>query len=58
VIPPIFRRDYYINHPDHRYAGQVVLDAVFPAANNPFFFPELIKTKIFNLTDHARSGFR
>jgi LmbE family N-acetylglucosaminyl deacetylase len=34
---------YGINHPDHRYAGQVVLDAVFPAAGNPFFFPELLK---------------
>jgi LmbE family N-acetylglucosaminyl deacetylase len=39
----LFAGDYYINHPDHRYAGQVVLDAVFPAANNPFFFPELLK---------------
>jgi LmbE family N-acetylglucosaminyl deacetylase len=39
----LFAGDYYINHPDHRYTGQVVLDAVFPAANNPFFFPELIK---------------
>jgi len=39
----LFAGDYYINHPDHRYAGQVVLDAVFPAADNPFFFPELIK---------------
>ena len=38
----LFAGDYYINHPDHRYAGQVVLDAVFPAASNPFFFPELI----------------
>jgi LmbE family N-acetylglucosaminyl deacetylase len=34
---------YGINHPDHRYAGQVVLDAVFPAAGNPLFFPELLK---------------
>src|SRR3990172_11428642 len=25
---------YGINHPDHRAAGQVVLDAVFPAAGN------------------------
>jgi LmbE family N-acetylglucosaminyl deacetylase len=41
----LFAGDYYINHPDHRYAGQVVLDAVFPAASNPFFFPELIKTE-------------
>ena len=39
----LYAGDYYINHPDHRYAGQVVLDAVFPAADNPFFFPELIK---------------
>jgi LmbE family N-acetylglucosaminyl deacetylase len=38
----LFAGDYYINHPDHRYAGQAVLDAVFPAASNPFFFPELI----------------
>jgi LmbE family N-acetylglucosaminyl deacetylase len=33
---------YGINHPDHRAAGQVVLDAVFPAAGSPVFFPELI----------------
>ncbi len=32
-----------VNHPDHRAAGQVVLDAVFPAAGNVHFFPELIK---------------
>ncbi len=35
--------DNRINHPDHRAAGQAVLDAVFPAAGNPLFFPELIK---------------
>lgn len=34
---------YGINHPDHRAAGQVVLDAVFPAAGNPVYFPELLK---------------
>ena len=33
---------YGINHPDHRAAGQVVLDAVFPAAGNLTFFPELL----------------
>jgi LmbE family N-acetylglucosaminyl deacetylase len=33
---------YGINHPDHRAAGQVVLDAVFPAAGNALFFPELL----------------
>jgi LmbE family N-acetylglucosaminyl deacetylase len=35
--------DNRINHPDHRAAGQVVLDAVFPAAGNPLFFPDLLK---------------
>jgi len=34
--------DVRINHPDHRAAGQVVLDAVFPAAGNPLYFPDLI----------------
>jgi LmbE family N-acetylglucosaminyl deacetylase len=34
---------YGINHPDHRAAGQVVVDAVFPAAGNKIFFPELLE---------------
>ena len=34
---------YGINHPDHRAAGQVVLDAVFPAAGNLVYFPELLE---------------
>jgi LmbE family N-acetylglucosaminyl deacetylase len=34
---------YPINHPDHRAAGQVVLDAVFPAAGSHLFFPELLE---------------
>jgi LmbE family N-acetylglucosaminyl deacetylase len=34
---------YGINHPDHRAAGQVVLDAVFPAAGNKEYFPELLR---------------
>ncbi len=38
----IFPSERYINHPDHRNAGQVVIDAVFPAAGNRFFFPELL----------------
>ena len=33
---------YGINHPDHRACGQVVLDAVFPAAGNPVYFPDLL----------------
>ncbi len=34
--------DNSINHPDHRAAGQILVDAVFPAAGNPLYFPELI----------------
>ena len=33
---------YGINHPDHRAAGQATLDAHFPAAGSPVFFPELL----------------
>jgi LmbE family N-acetylglucosaminyl deacetylase len=33
---------YGINHPDHRACGQVVLDAAFPAAGNPAYFPDLL----------------
>ena len=36
-----FPNDRYINHPDHRAAGQAALDAVFPAAGSALFFPEL-----------------
>ena len=35
--------DQRINHPDHRAAGQVVLDAVFPGAGNPLYFPDLLQ---------------
>ncbi len=38
-----FPSDRYINHPDHRAAGQATLDAVFPAAGSALFFPELIR---------------
>lgn len=31
----------YINHPDHRAAGTVAVDAVFPAAGQPNLFQEL-----------------
>jgi LmbE family N-acetylglucosaminyl deacetylase len=30
----------YYNHRDHRMSGEIVLDAVAPAAGNPHFFPE------------------
>lgn len=36
-----FPSSRYINHPDHRAAGQAALDAVFPASGSALFFPEL-----------------
>lgn len=30
------------SHPDHRAVGAAVVDAVYPAARNPFAFPELL----------------
>jgi LmbE family N-acetylglucosaminyl deacetylase len=35
--------DRRVNHPDHRAIGDAVLAAVFPAASNPRFFPELLQ---------------
>ncbi len=32
----------YVNHPDHRAAGEVALAAVFPAARNRMYHPELL----------------
>lgn len=37
-----FPSDRYINHSDHRAAGQATLDAVFPAAGSGLYFPELL----------------
>jgi LmbE family N-acetylglucosaminyl deacetylase len=36
-----FPSNRYINHADHRAAGQVTLDAVFPAARSALYFPHL-----------------
>lgn len=35
-----FFEDRFVNHADHRTAGAVALDAVWPAAGNPHFFAE------------------
>ncbi len=35
-------RNMFINHPDHRCAGTVALDAVYPIARNRPSFPELL----------------
>ncbi len=33
----------YINHPDHRIAADVALDAIFPSAETRLIFPELLE---------------
>lgn len=37
----LWTSENYINHPDHRAAGTVAIDAVFPAAGQPNLFEEL-----------------
>jgi LmbE family N-acetylglucosaminyl deacetylase len=39
----------FINHPDHRAAGQITLDCVFPFSRNARTFPELLEE---DLTSH------
>jgi LmbE family N-acetylglucosaminyl deacetylase len=39
----LYGRGSNLNHPDHRAAGQVVLDAIFPAARDHLYFPELLE---------------
>jgi LmbE family N-acetylglucosaminyl deacetylase len=36
----------FINHPDHRAAGQATLDAVFPLARDHLSFPELLHEQL------------
>jgi len=38
----VFMRSFYINHPDHRAAGEASLYAVFPSAETRPIFPELL----------------
>ena len=38
----VFVRDQYINHPDHRAAGEATLYAAFPSAETRPIFPELL----------------
>jgi LmbE family N-acetylglucosaminyl deacetylase len=37
-----FRHGLYINHPDHRAAGQAVVEAAYPAVKKASIFPELL----------------
>lgn len=54
----------FVNHPDHRAAGQAALDAVFPLARDHMSFPELLaagyephKTKTMLLINVERNNF-
>jgi len=38
----VFFRDTYVNHPDHRAAGEAAIYAVFPSAPSRPIFPELL----------------
>jgi LmbE family N-acetylglucosaminyl deacetylase len=39
----VFFRDSYINHPDHRAAGEAAIYATFPSAETRPIFPELLE---------------
>jgi LmbE family N-acetylglucosaminyl deacetylase len=39
----IYTRFGTINHPDHRAAGQITLDAIMPGAGNRMYFTELLE---------------
>ena len=39
----LFHGDAYINHPDHRAAATVTIDAVFPAAEMELLYPDLLE---------------
>lgn len=39
----LFSGNNRINHPDHRAAGQAVVDAAFPASGSPAFYSEMLK---------------
>ncbi len=41
--PTTYIRPLGLNHPDHRAAGAATLDAIFPAAGNRMYFPELLQ---------------
>ncbi len=46
----LYVKETYLNHPDHRAAGQATLDAVFPAARDHLNFIELWRDE--NLEPH------
>lgn len=39
----VIYRSSYVNHRDHRVLGMAMLDAMYPEASNPFYFPEQLE---------------
>ena len=39
----LFVNNEWVNHPDHRAVGEVVVDAVFPTARDPLSYPEHLR---------------
>jgi LmbE family N-acetylglucosaminyl deacetylase len=54
----LYIRDVYINHPDHRAAGQAVLDAVYPRPAITCTISNCGATSAWSRTLSGRSGFR
>jgi LmbE family N-acetylglucosaminyl deacetylase len=42
----LIHHNVYVNHPDHRAAGEAALYAIFPSACTRFVFPELLEEKL------------
>ncbi len=42
----------YINHPDHRATGNIVIDAIFPASGNPRSYRELLAEELLPYRVH------
>jgi LmbE family N-acetylglucosaminyl deacetylase len=38
-----FPSETYINHPDHRIAGQIVIESVYPSSYLPHYYPDQIE---------------
>lgn len=47
----------YINHPDHRAAGDAALDAIFPSSRDYHAYPDLIEAGLMpHVVDHVYLG--
>ena len=58
--PTVRWSGHYINHPDHRNAGDATLDAVFPSARDVHMYPELALNEGLgaHIVEHVYLGAR